>query len=283
MLRLLLTLQSITGSLKSSKSKTSKDWLQLSGLTEQPLEDTCYNKYSVIIRIKSQSTKDAYRIIDSLDFKKGTFCLEIFVLHNFSSNVFNFNLDFANVYGINTAKWNIHTDYYLPKNISTKYVFIIDDDVLIKTGINKLNLDEIFKELLFNGNYNDKIFSPFIRKVENNMYNIHVLEDFNMLLPNFMLTTTDTLVTYNMFTKVANQELVEYLNNGCSDIWFNFAISKFNKKPFVKLEIPNFKFSLSDSTEVDDLAHRMECFRRINTTYPDIKLPASYDVLYIEN
>lgn len=280
--RVSLALESIAGLLNKGRTRSPNDAAQHYNLNEFPKNSLLDYKYSIIISTNSQSTDDAYSLLDKLHIKDSSFCNRIFIVHNFTSNLEDFIHTKIPVTWIREGKRDIYNRFFVPENLITKYVMMFDDDVEIKSQ-GEFFPDRIFISTLLKELKTDKVISPFARKIEEEKYNIHFTNDSNLVLPKMMLTTVDILSTYSYFTKVANSELLEYLNDGCIDIWFNFVIAKFNANPFMRLEFEKTIISQRNSSEIDEIVHKEECVKRIKSFYPDIDLPLSKDVLYVKN
>lgn len=255
--RVSLALESIAGILNKGWSRSPNDAAQHYNLNEFPKNSLLDYKYSIIIRTNSQSTNDAYSLLDKFHIKDSSFCNRIFIVHNFTSNLEDFIHKKIPITWVREVKRDISNRFFVPENLRTRYLMMFDDDVEIKSQ-GEFFPDTIFTSMLLEELKTDKVISPFTRKIEDEKYNIHFTNDFNLVLPKMMLTTVEILSTYSYFTKVANSELLEYLNDGCIDIWFNFVIAKFNANPFMRLEFEKTILSQRNSNGINEIVHKKE-------------------------
>lgn len=205
-------------------------------------------KYSVIINHKANSLSKLYNTIDAVQSLSKSFCRKIYIFHNSSYPLADDYPSRIDIESIRLPNRNALNYYYFPKNLRTKFLIWIDDDIIIDRKNDEALFDIFYSKILQDGK-TEKIFSPFTTVITNSQDNTYHIGEYNSIIPKLMFISAKNIEIYNILSNIAESVSKNAIINGCADIWFNIAVSKFDSAIFNKIIFSNVSFSIDETAE----------------------------------
>lgn len=226
-------------------------------------------KASIFINAKSNDPRKLISVLTEIDLKRVTFFNSIYIFADQEIGFINYMSSIYPLKRIDTNQRNILNFYHFPPNLTNHLILLIDDDVIINGQSFNNVLERMIIKLDFHKDQFPQIFTPFVRKISNNKYEIDPQDGYNAISTKFALVNYKFLQLYNSMSKIAPKTLLNQLEGKCEDIWFNFLANKYYKNQINKIELKGI--SLNSTEESLHINEKETCISAIHEFFKDFQ------------